>query len=397
MAPRPHVLVVDDDPDMLEWSCALLDQAGYSTTPAVNGEHALDTLRRARFDLVLTDLQMPGRDGASLLDAIVGAGLDVPVVIMSGAGTIERAISLVRAGAAGFVEKPYAPDTLMKEISRALHLRPSHGPRGEYGRLRVTGRLGAGGMAEVYAAEDPQLGRAVAIKVLRFDDRATTEERAASLARFDTEARTLARLSHPNISTIYDFGRRPSDGTPYIVMELVHGPTLRERLEREGPLHPEEVRKIALQLVHALGAVHSAGIVHRDLKPANMIGARGVPVRLVDFGIALTPARLELTDRNKVLGTARYLSPEAALGHEVDFRADQFALGAVLYELLTGKPAFDAPTIGEILRRIVTEVAPPSPLIPATLRAIIDRLLAKHPAARYLDERELFERLSAPI
>src|SRR5579863_1545911 len=208
------------------------------------------------------------------------------------------------------------------------------------GSYEITGAIGAGGMGEVYKAHDTKLGRDVAIKVLP-EAFAHDPER---LARFQREAKMLASLNHPNIATIY--GLEHSDGTSYLVMELVSGETLAERIKREGAVPIEEALKIAVQIAEALEAAHEKGIVHRDLKPANVKVTPEGKVKVLDFGLAKAFAG-ETTDSNPsqsptlsavatmqgvLLGTAAYMSPEQARGKAVDKRTDIWAFGCVLYE-----------------------------------------------------------------
>jgi len=228
-----------------------------------------------------------------------------------------------------------------------------------FGAYEVLSPLGSGGMGEVYRALDTRLGRMVALKVLP-DALAADAER---LARFEREARAASALNHPNIITIHDIGSLGS--TPFIIMELVEGKTLRELLA--GGLIPvRETVAMAAQMAAGLGRMHEAGIIHRDLKPENvMVNAEGL-VKLMDFGLAKlvldassanselpTLTQTELTEAGNLLGTPAYMSPEQARGKVVDFRSDQFALGLIVHEMLTGKPVFRRATPVQTLLAIV--------------------------------------------
>ena len=228
------------------------------------------------------------------------------------------------------------------------------------GSYEVVAQIGAGGMGEVYQAHDTKLGRDVAIKVLP-EAFAHDPER---LARFQREAKMLAALNHPNIATIY--GLEQSDGTHYLVMELVSGETLADASsERAVPV--EEALAIAKQIAEALEAAHEKGIIHRDLKPANVKLTPEGKVKVLDFGLAKAFAgdatkedmgnsptlSMAATMQGVILGTAAYMSPEQAKGKAVDKRTDIWAFGAVLYELLTGKPAFQGEDVGDILAAVV--------------------------------------------
>ncbi|MBY0461086.1 MAG: protein kinase [Gemmataceae bacterium] len=258
------------------------------------------------------------------------------------------------------------------------------------GRYRIVGRIGSGGMGEVYRGHDPHLDRAVAVKVPRFDP--ARPEAAACVERFLREARVAAAIRHANVCPIYDVG--VGDGLPFVVMALVEGESLAERLRRAGRF--EDVRAaVALvrRVADALVAVHAHGVVHRDLKPANiLLDASGTPL-LTDFGLARSlqePDRL--TRAGAVLGTPAYMPPEQAQGAaETGPTADLYALGVVLYELVTGRLPFSRGTVPAILRRVIHDrPAPPTdyrPDLDPKLVAIIDRALDKSPDARFADAR----------
>ena len=211
-------------------------------------------------------------------------------------------------------------------------------------QYRITASIGAGGMGEVYRATDGRLGRDVAIKVLPAAMAGHPERRQ----RFEQEARAASALNHPNILTVYDVGE--ADGTTYIAMELVEGRTLRELLASGEPLPTKRLLDVAVQTADGLAKAHSAGIVHRDLKPENVMVSKDGYVKILDFGLAkLTetvsqdgsalPTAIGATAPGTVMGTAGYMSPEQASGRAVDSRSDQFSLGVVLYEMLTGRPS----------------------------------------------------------
>jgi len=251
----------------------------------------------------------------------------------------------------------------------------------ELGPYRVIAPLGRGGMGEVYRAHDTRLGREVAVKVLGV---ATSRER---VRRFAVEARALAALQHPGILAVYDYGTHA--GAPYLVTELLRGETLRERLRR-GPLPLAEVLALARQVGEALGAAHAGGIVHRDLKPENLMRMPGGEVKLLDFGLAkLTtePSGDSDTQSGVVIGTADYMSPEQVRGKDVDARADQFALAAVLCEALCGQRPFRRESAFGTMFAILNEERTPfteqAPALPAHVEHAIERALQKDPAARF--------------
>ena len=256
-------------------------------------------------------------------------------------------------------------------------------PGTRIGPYEVTGLLGAGGMGEVYRARDTKLDRDVALKVL---PQAFTED-PDRLARFEREAKVLASLNHPNIGTIH--GLEESEGTKALVLELVEGPTLADRIA-QGPMPIDEVLPIAKQIAEALEAAHEAGVIHRDLKPANIKVREDGTVKVLDFGLAkaLDPGARGLTDKTSVtrtaaatevgviLGTPTYMSPEQASGLATDERSDVWSFGAVLFEMLTGRPSFDGSTTSHVVASIL-KTEPDWELLPPTTDPAIRRLLRR--------------------
>ena len=249
-------------------------------------------------------------------------------------------------------------------------------PAIQFPGYRMVKLLGKGGMGEVFLAEDEALGRRVAIKTLT----PTPEGRA----RFLREARSLATLDHPRVVRIYSYGE--TSESPFFVMEYVEGETLADRLAR-GPLPFDDVARITRQIVEALAAAHHRGLVHRDIKPSNvLIDAEG-QIRVADFGLARTPEKsASLTTEGHFAGSPHYVAPEQARGHDVDFRADLYSLGIVMYEMITGKRPFDGGSGVEILARQLTEPVPSvtrlRPDTPAFLASMVEALTRKSPDER---------------
>ena len=263
-------------------------------------------------------------------------------------------------------------------------------PGTRLGNYEVLSDLGRGGMGEVYKARDLKLGREVAIKVLPQEMAADAQR----VRRFEQEARAASALNHPNIVTIYEIGEH--EGTPYIAMEFVDGVTLREMLAG-GALPNDKLIRYATQMAEGLAKAHQAGIVHRDLKPENIVISDDGYVKILDFGLAkLAPKGVVGTEASTVarettpgviLGTVGYMSPEQAKGEPADFRSDQFSLGAILYEMATGKRAFDRDSATQTLNAIIEDESEPitlvNPKVAATTVKVIDRCLSKDPAERY--------------
>jgi serine/threonine-protein kinase len=247
------------------------------------------------------------------------------------------------------------------------------------GRYVLLNVLGTGGMSTVWRASDQALGREVAVKVL--SPQYATDP--GFRARFEREARHVAALSHPRLVTVFDYGVEGT--TPFIVMELVAGRTLRQVLDETRLLPPNDAVAIAAAVCEGLEAAHAAGLVHRDIKPANIVLSGG-EVKVLDFGIARLEGTAGGTRTRAVLGTAAYLSPEQASGQQAGPQADLYALGCVLFEMLTGSPPFTADSeVGVAYRQVHDDPGPPSarrPGLPTQLDWITTRLMAKHPADR---------------
>ncbi|MFN2588536.1 MAG: Stk1 family PASTA domain-containing Ser/Thr kinase [Actinomycetota bacterium] len=263
------------------------------------------------------------------------------------------------------------------------------------GRYAVLEPVGSGGMAEVYRARDELLGRDVALKVL--SDRLSRDK--SFVERFRREAQSAANLNHPNVVSLYDYGA--DDGAYYIVMEYIEGKSLGDMVAESGALLPERAAEIAADVAAALERAHSSGLVHRDIKPTNIMVTRSGQTKVTDFGIARalgqSSDQTQMTQTGMVIGTAAYLSPEQAQGNPVDARSDVYALGCVLYEMVTGRPPFAGDTPLAIAYKHVREdpVAPSgvNPDVPRALDAITLKALSKNPENRYSSAHEMREDL----
>jgi serine/threonine protein kinase/Tol biopolymer transport system component len=266
------------------------------------------------------------------------------------------------------------------------------------GPYEIVAPLGAGGMGEVYRARDTRLERTVAVKVL-------SEELAGNpeaLARFASEAKSVAALSHPNILALFDVGE--ADGVRYAVTELLEGETLRMAMG-SSPMPPRRALDIARQVAEGLAAAHGKGIVHRDVKPENVFLTKDGHAKVLDFGLARhdvsrrdpgdtrSPTLAAISEKGVVLGTVAYMSPEQARGTAADFRSDQFSLGTVLYEMLAGGKPFEAASVPEALTAIIRDepesLEKRAPHVPAPVRWLVERLLAKEPSERFDSTRDV--------
>ena len=286
-----------------------------------------------------------------------------------------------------FIEQP----ALEVAAKMMVHDQPESLLGQQIGSYKILSLLGTGGMGQVYQALDSRLGRKVALKLLPSEFNRDPER----VRRMEREARTASALNHPNIVTIYEMGE--SGGMVYIVMELVDGKTLREVLAA-GSVPIKRILHLATQVADGLAKAHEAGIVHRDLKPENLMITKDGLVKILDFGLAKMAPQIGTgegtetlsatgTEPGVILGTVGYMSPEQASGQVVEFRSDQFSLGAILYEMVTGKRAFQRSTAAETLSAIIREepeaLAAANPKAPVPLRWVVERCLAKDPRERY--------------
>ena len=271
------------------------------------------------------------------------------------------------------------------------------------GPYEIVSAIGAGGMGEVYRARDPRLGRDVAIKVIASEGAPDPER----LRRFEQEAKAVAALDHPHILAIHDVGAE--DGTAYVVFELLEGETLRDKLGR-GAIAPRKLVELAVPICHGLAAAHARGIVHRDLKPENLFLTKDGRIKILDFGLArlseaASPGEQEdvqtrtATEPGQVMGTAGYMSPEQVRGKPADARSDLFALGAILYETLTGQRAFRGATAADTMSAVLNH-EPPEPTTPCGpapvgLERVVRRCLEKDPEQRFQSARDVAFALEA--
>lgn len=264
------------------------------------------------------------------------------------------------------------------------------------GHYEIIQFLAAGGMGEVYKARDPRLNRTVAVKILHQHISDNPEARA----RFEREAQTIAGLNHPHICIVYDVGRH--EKTDFLVMELLDGETLAQRLER-GPLPMEEALRFGADIADALDKAHRQGITHRDLKPGNIMLTKS-GLKLLDFGLAKlrqtefvsslseAPTRVDATAEGTIVGSIHYMAPEQLEGADIDARTDIFAFGAVLYEMLSGQKAFNGKSAVSVMSAILKDTPQPvsqlGPVSPPAVDRLIARCLAKNPDDRWQSDRK---------
>jgi serine/threonine-protein kinase len=427
-----RILVVDDDPDIARLVGRVLQAAGHRTRVVHSGPEALAAIDAEPVDLVITDMAMPGMTGLQLLEEIRRRKVACELVVLTAVGTVPLAVEAMKSGASEFLEKPVdfarlrrvareavgrrraapvpvseaavvdeiALSSLLLNVEAATgEARPAEHPapppplprRREddaalaIARYEVRGLLGRGGMGEVFRCRDPLIGRDVAVKVLRALPGQPKME-AEMLARFQREAAAAGVLNHPGIVGVYDLGRDPALGLWYIVLELVHGVPLDRRIAESAGLPIPEAVRTGFQIADALAYAHARGIVHRDVKPSNVLVRPDGTSKLLDFGLAGF-WNSDLTVTGRLFGSPSYMSPERVRGDRGGTSSDQFSLGVVLHEMLTGTNPFAGDSPEARIRRVL-DVHPP-PLqrdgrpIPEPLNRIVLRAIAKQEDARF--------------
>ncbi|MGH9789427.1 MAG: serine/threonine-protein kinase [Candidatus Acidiferrales bacterium] len=266
------------------------------------------------------------------------------------------------------------------------------------GRYEVISELGRGAMGAVYKARDPNLGRAVAVKVI-LTANLTPQALEDYKKRFYREAEAAGRMMHPGVVTIHDMGEDPSTGQPFLVMEFIEGKPLESLLEKSSTGLPlEQGLEVGLQVAEALDYAHQRGVIHRDIKPANIMVTSDGRAKIADFGIAKMEGT-QLTQTGQLVGTPAFMSPEQFSGGGIDARSDIFSLGAVLYEMFTGVMPFGGDTVTEVIFK-VTQMPPApacklNPRLPESVEVMLNRCLAKEPTKRYASARVLADDLKA--
>jgi CheY-like chemotaxis protein/tRNA A-37 threonylcarbamoyl transferase component Bud32 len=418
------ILVVDDEDALRRVLVKKLRSEGYSTVEARNGADAAALLEAQPIDVVVSDIAMPDLGGVELLQLVRQQKPDVPVLLMTGAPQLDSAVQAVEHGAFAYLVKPFTLEKLATSVARAVKehrnavarrhaafsaVRTRSSPPSKrasdeitkgtlLGRYRVVREIGSGGMGTVYEAErDDVVGMRVAVKVI--DHRLAT--RPDLVTRFRREARLIAALRHPNIVAIHDV---VFDDPPlFFVMELLEGAPLTKAIA-SGEISDERCAFIASQVLDALDTAHAARIVHRDLKPDNVFLTRmsGIDdvVKLLDFGVAKAlgdEPSASLTQAGFVVGTPAYMAPEHARGERFDARSDLYAVGCVMYEMLTRKQPFEAANYNALLHAIQYEepddLRKLRPDVSSELIGVVRRAMAKDPDARFASARAMRDAL----
>jgi serine/threonine protein kinase/CheY-like chemotaxis protein len=389
------VLVVEDDEIVRAVIARTLRTRQFEVTVAPSGEEALALIRSRVFDMIITDVNMPGMDGFSFIRSVrMTPTLGQPEVIFI-SSTDDRVLfkRAMNVGACDFLIKPFTSAELAEAVTSRLadrvhrtgmHPAVGRAPRSSSGsELAVPGYetirvLGEGASSKVLLAKHLHSGEQHALKLVRLPDQ--SGEQREVINRFLTEYSMLVRISHPNVARVFEHGL--VENYLYIGMEYLPGGDL--RLDIEAGMAPQRAQKYAGQIAAALGAIHAAGIIHRDLKPANILMRMTGEAVLADFGIAKQiGSGLALTQNNIALGTPYYMSPEQATASPLDARSDLYALGILLFEMLTGRPPYLAPTSVEIMAMHVNAALPTLPEKFAAFQPVMRRLVAKEPGDRF--------------
>jgi eukaryotic-like serine/threonine-protein kinase len=421
-----RVLLVDDEPILLRVTARQLRAAGFTVSECANGAEAAALIGKETFDVVLSDIDMPGLSGVEMLKLLRQRQVDIPVVLMTGDPKLETAMKAVEHGAFKYLTKPVEPAELVETVRRAATT--SHGrgsrpsltdnrgldPRTTLTRLepgvvladryRLVRLLGEGGMGQVWEAVQLSTARSVAIKLLHSS--LSSKARSEMRARMLREARAASSVAHPNVVDVFDLFEL-GDGTPVLVMALLRGHTLWHRLEQAKGMTLGDAADLLLPVVSAVGTAHAIGVIHRDLKPDNIFladeGGR-TTVKVLDFGIAKLVLGSgdeggALTAAGTPIGTPGYMAPEQALGErDVDQRADVWSLGAILYEMLSGQRAVKANSLGQMIKLLLTSAVVPLaqqvPTLSPSVAALVDRMLARERDLRPGDLREVYAELA---
>lgn len=409
-----RILLVEDHPEFGVAVKSFLEDKDFQVEHCESVADANQRIRTSEFDLLIFDVDLPDGTGFDLCQAFRDNGGLTPVLMMTARSTVEDKEAGLDAGADDYITKPFSMRELatrVKAILRRVNDYSKSKSEVEFHpgnvisqRYKLLGRVGEGGMASIWSALDLTMCREVVLKVLH----ANLSRAEVQLARFQQESRLLAQLCHPNIVAVYDAGTL-ENGVPFMVMEYIRGESVGDVLFREGSLAVAPVLQILIQVCRGLEAAHEADIVHRDLKPDNIIIQdnleRSDAVKIVDFGIArFMNSDRRLTRTEAVIGTTAYLSPEHLFDLPVDGRADIYALGIIMFELLIGEPPFTGETPESVMLKHITDPPPVMSTkrldLDASLDAIVARTLQKAPERRYSkvsEFREDLERLAANL
>lgn len=403
-----RILVVEDDKDLSMIVCDKLESEDHQVEAVYTGTDADARIQnQPGFDILILDWDLPGITGTELCRKVRSEGRQVAILMLTGRTGLEEKEEGFEAGADDYLTKPFAMKELSMRIKALLRRAEQLAPKPavastslEPGTLldskyRLEGQIGEGGMGLIYKAHHLIMDRPVVIKIMR----SHLMEDEISVQRFSQEQKILAKIHHPNVVSVYDVG--VLDGRlPYIVMEYIRGESVYSLIRRDGPLAIGAAASILINVCHGLQAAHDQGIIHRDLKPENILlladPQRSDWVKVVDFGTAiLTQGGKRLTEQNMVIGTAEYISPEQLKDAPLDSRADLYALGVILFYMLTEEAPYQATHTEALLLKMLLEAPmrlsdvkkefPPG----SPVETIIDKALQKEPNDRFQSADEM--------
>ena len=389
-SPNAVVLVVDDEPGVVNIIKRVLLAADYYVLTAEDYPSARQCLESIRVDVILTDINMPGRSGIDLLHHCRREKPDIEVILITGRPSLRDAVETVRAGAYDYLEKPCPPSQIRNRVQEAFDRRRKRlrnvgktvGAGAHVGNgIRIIRTLGRGSTGIVLLVEKNDTP--FALKVLqRWHADASLEE---CIDRFKREALVLSRVKHPNVVRIFDYDLEPSSQHPSILMEYIDGTDLESLLGR-GNLGLSTKVELIRQITAGLAAVHKHNIIHRDIKPPNILITEDFQAKLTDFGVARL-AKSSLTGNGDVLGSPGYMAPEILRGGKPDKRADIFSLGVLAYTVITERSPFRGENVPSIIESTCSDYPTPpatlDPDVPALLSDMVMKMLEKRPRKRF--------------
>ncbi len=403
------VLIVDDEPSAVLLLCKIIGRMTHRLFTAADGEEALSMIQSHDIDIVISDIHMPQVTGIELLTEIKKSHAHIPVIIISGGDDVNAAVECMKIGAADYISKPFSANMITETLQNVL--KQNRELRGEHiRRVSVHGQpsfmyeydiiktLGEGSMGIIFLVEKSVASapQRYALKIFKCTT-GSESKRHKLKKRFLNEARAAARVQHPHVVRMIEYGLDADETAKYIVMDYVKGVTLQELFARPHRLDYQEKARIISQTASALSAIHAQNICHRDIKPSNIMLDENMDVKLTDFGIAKLPDSA-ITMQDEILGSPGYMAPESLFSAQVDNRADIFSLGIVAYELCVLRNPFMDDTVQQIARRVIHE-DPVDPIqiapdMPPILAQTILRMLAKLPAERYQSADDVCHDLS---
>lgn len=392
------ILIVDDEENLLAFLKELLELKNYFVETSQSASDAIEKLKSNKYDLILSDINMPEISGIDLLELCKKEYKNTEIMLITGDPNLDGAVQAVKKGAFDYLSKPISPERLYERVKASLnhakHKSPQrsqlgNSPHHDYSVVRT---LGAGNMGVVLLVKKGN--HYYAMKILRREN--YDPQHHLKVQRFIREAEILSQISHPNVIKIFEYGVSEDEEIPYIVMEFIPGRPLNHHM-RSNNFNNDQIIHIIRQLANALSVVHDFGILHRDVKPSNIILTDDLTLKLSDFGIAkIESSSLSLT--REILGSPAYMAPEAFENSiKLDNRSDIFSMGVIAYELLTGVKPFHGETIGEMMNAIKFQ-RPIEPLkinnsFPPYLQDILAKMLAKKPDERFSKAKDIITAL----